>query len=490
MYLGRIVEIAPSDELYRNPAHPYTRLLLASIPVPDPEVEDVKEMSALEIESVADDMRGCRFCARCPERADRICDSDDPRLTEISKGHMVACHAQAGNPIHTRDAMFDLLIRNGMVVDGSGTDGFHADIGIRGDRIAAIGNLKDAEARSVIDARDHVVAPGFIDPHTHTDFTILQDPFCNSKIRQGVTTEVAGNCGFSLFPMRPEKLSLVKSYVGFMPGALDWDWGGYEDIAALLRRTGTAGNFASLVGHGMARIMAMDFSSGKPGKGELSVMSELIGEALAQGAVGLSLGLAYPPGSYAEAEELTALAHVAHGHPKAVLTAHLRDEGDGVVRSVDEILKVARATGVPVHISHHKATGPANWGKVGETMEMMAAAARDGLDVTFDVYPYTAGNTTIVSLFPKWSMDKGVGGLIERLTSERDRIAREMQAQAKRVGGWERIVVATVKTDENKRFEGKSIAEIAERAEGGRSLRDHRSLQGRARGGQCPPLLH
>ena len=357
--------------------------------------------------------------------------------------------------------MLDLLIRNGMVIDGSGTVGVHADIGIRGDRIAAIGNLKGAEARSVIDARDHVVAPGFIDPHTHTDFTILQDPFCNSKIRQGVTTEVAGNCGFSLFPMRPEKLSLVKSYVGFMPGALDWDWGGYEDIAALLRKTGTAGNFASLVGHGMARIMAMDFSSGRPGKGELSVMSELIGEALAQGAVGLSLGLAYPPGSYAEAEELTALAHVTHGHPKAVLTAHLRDEGDGVVRSVDEILKVARATGVPVHISHHKATGPANWGKVGETMEMMAAAARDGLDVTFDVYPYTAGNTTIVSLFPKWSMDKGVGGLIERLTSERDRIAREMQAQAKRVGGWERIVVATVKTDENKRFEGKSIAEIA-----------------------------
>ncbi len=358
--------------------------------------------------------------------------------------------------------MFDLLIRNGMVVDGSGSEGFLADVGVAGERIAAVGDLKRAEAGSVLDAKDHVVAPGFIDPHTHSDFTIPQDPFCNSKLRQGITTEIGGNCGFSLFPLRPGKLAAVKSYVGFMPGSLAWEWGGYRDLAAMLAKNGTAGNFASLVGHGMARIMAMDFSSAKPATDQLALMSDLIRESLSEGAVGLSLGLAYPPGSYADLEELTALGRVTRAHPKAVLTAHLRDEGDGVVRSVGEILEIARATGVPVHVSHHKATGPANWGRVSETMDLMAAASREGIDVTFDVYPYTAGNTTIVALFPKWSMDRGVAGLIERLSSDRDRIALEMQAQARRVGGWERIVVATVKTDANKRFEGKSIAAIAQ----------------------------
>jgi N-acyl-D-amino-acid deacylase len=358
--------------------------------------------------------------------------------------------------------MFDLVIRNGLVVDGSGADGFQADIGVQGERIAALGNLAAAEAGAEIDAAGHVVAPGFVDPHTHSDFTILQDRFCTSKIRQGVTTEVAGNCGFSLIPLQPEKLAAVQAYVGFMPGTLAWNWRQYRDIVAILNETGTAGNFASLVGHGMARIMAMDFSSARPTTAELAVMAQRVDQALSQGAAGCSLGLAYPPGSYADTGELVQLGRLTAKHPKAVLTAHLRDEGDGVVSSVAEILEIGRATAVPVHISHHKATGPANWGKVAETMGRMEAASRQGIDVTFDVYPYTAGNTTIVSLFPKWSMDRGVGGLIERLAHESERIAGDLQSQAKRVGGWERIVVATVRTEKNKRFEGKSIAAIAE----------------------------
>lgn len=357
--------------------------------------------------------------------------------------------------------MFDLLIKNGTIIDGSGADGFPADIGIRGERVVAIGSLVDAAAASVIDAQDRVVAPGFVDPHTHSDFTILQDPYCNSKIRQGVTTEIGGNCGFSLFPLLSGKIASVKSYVSFMPGSLDWNWGSFKDIEGLLAKSGVAGNFGSLVGHGMARIMAMDFSSEAAGRDQLAVMTDLISEALSQGAVGLSLGLAYPPGSYANREELTVLSGVVRSYPHALVTAHLRDEGDGLVDSVEEILHVARETGVPVHISHHKATGPANWGKVHRTMEMMAAAAAEGFDVTFDVYPYTAGNTTIVSLFPRWSMNKGVEGLMERIVTERSRIAREMEAQAQRVGGWDRIVVATVKTEQNKPCEGKSIAEIA-----------------------------
>jgi N-acyl-D-amino-acid deacylase len=358
--------------------------------------------------------------------------------------------------------MLDLLIKNGTIIDGSGAEGFPADLGIRGERVVAIGNLADAAAACVIDAQNHVVAPGFVDPHTHSDFTILQDPYCNSKIRQGVTSEIAGNCGFSLFPLLPEKIAAVKSYVSFMPGSLDWNWGSFKDIAGLLGKTGIAGNFGSLVGHGMARIMAMDFSSETAGRDQLASMSDLLAEALSQGAMGLSLGLAYPPGSYANREELTTLSRVVRCYPHALVTAHLRDEGDGLMESVEEILHVARESGVPVHISHHKATGPANWGKVHQTMEIMAAAAAGGADVTFDVYPYTAGNTTIVSLFPRWSMDKGVEGLMERLVTERSRIAREMEAQAQRVGGWDRIVVATVKTAQNKPYEGKSIAEIAQ----------------------------
>ena len=359
--------------------------------------------------------------------------------------------------------MFDILIRGGSIIDGTGKEAYRADLGISGDTIAAIGRFDASMGASVIDARGLIVSPGFIDPHTHSDFTILQDPSGESKIRQGVTTEVAGNCGYSVFPVNPERLSQVKEYTDFFPGELSWQWSDYEGFVKELAAFGIAPNFASHVGHGMLRLAVMGFSDETPGTEKIEEMSRHLRTNLEQGARGLSLGLAYAPGCYARKEELLALGRVVKGFSNTLITVHLRNEGDHLFEAVSEMLEVAEKTGLPVHLCHLKASGLKNWGKVARALEMMEDANRKGLEITCDVYPYVAGNTLIGYLFPKEDLTEGTYGLVARLRqdSERRRIGDHLNATAAHMGGWENIRVASVKTAKNKVWEGKNLVEMA-----------------------------
>jgi N-acyl-D-amino-acid deacylase len=359
--------------------------------------------------------------------------------------------------------MFDIVICGGTIIDGSGKEGYRADVGIAGEKIAAIGQFTPQMGHWLIQAERLVVAPGFIDPHTHSDFTILEEPLAESKIRQGVTTEIAGNCGFSVFPVRPENLPAVREYTGFFPVELPWNWVDYQGFLRELMKGGMACNFASHAGHGMIRLQVMGFSGELASPEQVGRMSDHLRVALEQGALGLSLGPAYAPGSFADRNEFISLGKVARSFPRAWITVHLRDEGDRVVDSVAEMIEVGEATGLPMHICHHKATGVRNWGKVEKTLALMEEAGRRGLDVTCDVYPYTAANTTLVSLFPKEDQTEGIQGLIKKLGSpEKKRISSHLASLAEKVGGWKNIAIATVKTEENKRWEGKNIPEMAE----------------------------
>jgi N-acyl-D-amino-acid deacylase len=359
--------------------------------------------------------------------------------------------------------MFDILICGGTIIDGTGKDAYRADLGVSGETIAAIGQFPSHMGASTIDAGGLVVSPGFVDPHTHSDFTILQDPTAESKIRQGVTTEIAGNCGYSVFPVPSERLPQVKEYTDFFPGKLTWQWSDYEGFLKELMISGIACNFASHVGHGMMRLAVMGFSDQTPGREQLDQMSRHLRTGLEQGALGLSLGLPYAPGCYAQREEIHALARVVKTFPQRLIVVHLRNEGDQLIEAVSEMLEVAEETGLPVHLCHHKASGVKNWGKVTKTLEMIETANRKGLEITCDVYPYTAGNTLLSYLFPKEDLNEGIHGLIRKLRhpSERERIGDYLNSTAAHMGGWENIRIASVKTDENKAWEGKNVVEMA-----------------------------
>jgi N-acyl-D-amino-acid deacylase len=254
----------------------------------------------------------------------------------------------------------------------------------------------------------------------------------------------------------------VKDYTKLFPGEIAWDWTDYPGFFRKMEEGGIACNFGSHAGHGMMRICVKGFSGEPLRGGEMGRMGELLRAAMEKGALGLSLGLAYAPGSFADLGELIPLGRVTREFPRALIAVHLRDEGDGVVNSVGEMIEVAEKAEIPVHICHHKATGIGNRGRVETTLGMMAAAKQKGLDVTCDVYPYTAANTTLVSLFPKEDLTAGIDGLMGRLRNpaEKDRISAWLRKQAEQVGGWEYIRIATVKSAENRRWEGKNAAEI------------------------------
>ncbi|GIX49189.1 MAG: aminoacylase [Candidatus Tectimicrobiota bacterium] len=360
---------------------------------------------------------------------------------------------------------FDLLIRHGTIVDGTGAPGFRADLGVRGDRIAAIAPTLDAPARRTLDAGGLVVAPGFIDAHTHSDFTLLSVPGADSKVRQGITTEVVGNCGFSPAPVAPQTLALLKEYVGFLNPDLPWNWQRLGEFYAQVEARGCAINVVPLVGHGAVRIAVMGFANRPPDADELRRMQQLVAEAMADGAFGLSSGLIYTPGCYADTAELIALAQVVRGG--GLYATHMRGEGGTLLEALAEALRIGEEAGVPVQVSHLKAAGRENWGKMAPALRMLEEASARGLAVTADIYPYTAGSTTMTSLFPAWSLEGGLARFLARLrdAATRRRIVEEMQGGEggwTRANGslrWEDIVIASCR--HQKAFEGQSVAQLA-----------------------------
>jgi len=343
-------------------------------------------------------------------------------------------------------------------MDGTGNPWFKADVGIVGDRIETVGRLEGASADKRIDAKEHIVAPGFIDIHTHSDFTTLIDRKVESKVRQGVTTEVVGNCGTSAAPMNSEVRSYREKYMRADVGEkFQFNWETMDDYLNLIDEKGASFNVVSLVGHGTVRQNVMGFEKRPPTGRELRAMKRLVKEALEDGAWGLSTGLIYPPSCYASTDEIVELAKVL---PKygGLYFSHIRGEGDTLLDAVKEAIEIGERSGVPVEIAHFKASGRKNWGMTEESLKLVEEARRRGIDVTFDQYPYTASSTGLTALLPDWAYVGGAEKLLERLKSneERRKIAESPDSITR---NWENVVIALSKSHPH--YEGKAVSEIA-----------------------------
>ena len=362
---------------------------------------------------------------------------------------------------------FDILIKHGTVVDGTGAPGIAADVGIRNGRIVAVAPGLKEEAGREIDASGHIVAPGFIDVHTHSDFTLLSTPGAESKVRQGITTEVVGNCGFSPAPVSPGNRELLEAYASFLNPDLSWDWESLDEYYQRVRDRGCAMNIVPLVGHGAVRIAAMGFANRPPTASELLQMQHLVGSAMEDGAFGLSSGLIYTPGCYGTTDELIALSRVV-SEAGGVYATHMRGEGGTLETSIVEALRIGADADVTVQISHLKASGRDNWDKMDRALQMLEEGRDRGVAVMADIYPYIAGSTTMTSLFPAWSLEGGVATFLTRLADRqmRQRIIDEVQggrdgwSRANGVVGWDDIVVASCQYQ--KTFEGKTVTQIAQ----------------------------
>ncbi len=336
---------------------------------------------------------------------------------------------------------YDLVLRGGSVLDGTGSPAQTADVAVADGRIVAVGRA-DGPAVRTIDVSGAVVCPGFIDLHSHGDFSVLTAPDAVTQVTQGVTTLVTGNCGFSPFPIVPEHAEELRSYGSFIGSGFAWDWSTAGEFAARVEALPLGVNLALQVGHGSIRIGGMGPEDRPPTEVELDRMRVLVRQAAADGVVGFTSGLIYAPGMFATTAELVALAREAAAGG-LIYSTHMRDEGEELLAAIEEALTIARSAGIRLEISHLKSSGVANWGKVGPALSAIAEARRAGVDVQADQYPYTASSTTLTSFLPGWAMDGGVPALLRRLASPGtvDRLAAELNAR-NGVSFWpERIVI-------------------------------------------------
>jgi N-acyl-D-amino-acid deacylase len=364
---------------------------------------------------------------------------------------------------------WSLLIRGGSVIDGSGAPARRADVAVEGDRIAAVGPSLAGEAARVIDATGKVVAPGFIDMHSHSDLFYFACPSAESKIRQGVTTEVVGMCSFSQAPVRPEQQALMKGWVGGIGLTPDLTWETFGQYLDTLRGVRPAVNVVHFVGHGALRIAAMGFEARAADAGEIKTMERHLGEALDAGAWGFSTGLVYPPSSYADTREIVALAR-AMAPRGGQYSSHIRGESAMLLDSIAEAIGIGEEGGVRVEISHVKASGRENWPKLDAALRMLDDARARGVDVAGDVYPYNAGSTKMDNLMPAWSHEGGIAKLLERLADPkvRRRIAEECLVDGERWGtvsqggvGFDQIFIASSRRRE---LEGLNLAQLAQQS--------------------------
>lgn len=367
--------------------------------------------------------------------------------------------------------MTDLILKNGLLYDGSGNSPYYGSIGITVNRIEWIGQEPLVSTINSIDLNGLAVSPGFIDSHTHAEGYIVDNanPFLG-KLMQGVTTEIFGNCGLSIFPNEPGHEQELRDYFGPFSGSynMNWNWRGLRSLEEEIGRDKLISNVGSLVGHGSLRIAAMGFADKKPDAKELDTMISLLNTAIDEGAVGLSLGLMYPPGLYADLDELVTLAKVA-AKRKRVVTSHIRNESFRLLDSVEEMIQIASRSGARVVVSHHKAVGKKNWGKISQSLLMVDEANAKGMDILIDVYPYIAGNTMLRALLPPWALDEGVKQMINRLKEKTTRdnirswiLERKDWENLSLAGGWESIMILSTK--DNHEYEGRYLDELASAA--------------------------
>ncbi|MGD0886667.1 MAG: D-aminoacylase [Thermodesulfovibrionales bacterium] len=355
----------------------------------------------------------------------------------------------------------DLFIKNAKVYDGTGNEPFDADIVIVGDRIAAVSippGRYTGKARTTIEPGGFAVAPGFIDTHSHSEFTLLVDNRAEGKILQGVTTEINGNCGLSAAPLWGD--ALRNREADFEELAIKERWNTFGEYFSLLESRGLAINFASLVGHGNVRASAIGYDDRRPNKDEMDRMRVLLKGAVHEGAIGFSTGLIYPPGVYSETEELVMLAQCISDRMYAT---HMRSEGDELLESIEETLKIGRETGISVHVSHIKTGGRENWRKIDNVISDIEKARNSGIRVTADRYPYTAASTDLDAVLPSWTYAGGAKEELRRLKDiqVRARIRSEVLAQHPMREYWGSVSIASLNRESGKWMEGKTLSSIA-----------------------------
>ncbi|WP_243374211.1 D-aminoacylase [Geotalea sp. SG265] len=362
--------------------------------------------------------------------------------------------------------MDSLLLKGALVIDGSGKPARMADVLVTGGRVAAIGRIGSGHnADRIADAAGLVLAPGFIDIHSHSDMTLFPCPQAESKVFQGVTLEVTGNCGLSCFPVAAGGERQLEEYLALHDFKLPPEGIGWNDLlgwAGAVERSGLGINVAPMVGHAALRIAAMGMEDRAPTARELGLMRRLLEEALQQGAWGMSTGLIYPPGSYARLEELVTLARTLAAFD-SLYTSHIRNEGEGLMAALDEAMAIGRTSGVRVQVSHLKAMGRGNRGLAGEILAKIAAARGAGIDMAADQYPYAASATTLAAIVPQWAHAGGVASLLQRLQAPelRDRLTGEMEAAIAAREGAAGIMISNCRSGHNRHLSGRTIAEIA-----------------------------
>jgi len=379
---------------------------------------------------------------------------------------VVAAQKAHGQAAAAPESPFDLLIKDGRILDGTGSPWYRGDIAIRGGRIAKIGRFGDVPAKAAVDANGRIVAPGFIDMLGQSELTILVDPRVPSKIFQGITTEITGE-GDSVAPLSDAVIAANR--VTYDHYRITPDWRDFREYFARLEKQGMGINLGSYVGATTVRRTAIGDADRAPTSAELDQMRSMVREAMEQGAMGVSTSLEYAPAPYAKTDELIALASEAAKYG-GIYATHMRSEGDAIMESLAETARIAREAKIPVEIWHLKVAGKANWGKMPQVVAFIDKARALGLDITANTYAYTAWENSLSAFIPPWAHDGGDVKLLERLhdATARARIKKEMDAPSKdwdnewqEIPGPEAILVSSVQNPALTPILGKTVAQIA-----------------------------
>lgn len=345
--------------------------------------------------------------------------------------------------------MYDILIKNGLIVDGMRTKPYKSSIAIKDGKIAKINtDLKIEDAKEVVDASNLAVSPGFIDIHSHSDDSFIIDDRSQSKIYQGVTTEVVGQCGISLYPCSEGKKGNLLSFVGGKTNKIDRDfYASYtsEEFIEKAKKTNKkmSINWATLIGHNAIRASVMKFEGRKATKEEIREMVKLLDREMALGAWGLSLGLGYTPGIFSDIEELVALGEIVAKYD-GIIASHMRNQGPRIYEALDEMFEINRRTGAHVHIAHLKLSGKPQWGKAKELLTYIRKAQAQGVNVTCDIYPYEAASSGITNSLPKWTLEGGIEKAAARFKGpEREKIMAELQEKFEDRSEGDRIYIVS-----------------------------------------------
>jgi N-acyl-D-amino-acid deacylase len=363
------------------------------------------------------------------------------------------------------EQQFDIIIRNGMVYDGSGRPPVKADVAIRGDRIAAVGNLSHADAKTIVDAKGLAVAPGFINMLSHSETSWLVDDRSLSELREGVTTQIFGES--SMGPLSPEMKIRRTSAQGDLKFQIEWTT--LAEYLNYLQKRGISQNVASFIGAPTIREYVIGLADKPPTPAQLDQMRELVRREMEAGALGITTALIYPPAFFAKTDELIELCKVAAKY-QGKYTAHIRSEGAQLIEAVQETIRISREAGLPAEIYHLKASGEANWPKMDQVISMIEEARRQGVKITADMYTYPAGGTGLDASLPPWVFDGGREAAYKRL---QDPATRQKIAEAVRTptnewenlyllsGSPDRILLASFRNDDLKPLTGKTLAEVA-----------------------------